>query len=53
VVAAVRRLESLDLDPERITANARRFDVEVFRAQIGAFVAAAANPGRPEPRPVG
>lgn len=35
---AVRRLESLPLQPDRIRANARRFDRLVFRETLQAFV---------------
>jgi glycosyltransferase involved in cell wall biosynthesis len=38
LVAAVRRLETLALEPARIVQNARRFETSVFRAQLTAFV---------------
>jgi glycosyltransferase involved in cell wall biosynthesis len=41
--AAVRRLEGLALDPERIAAHARTFDARVFRERISAFVDRAAG----------
>jgi glycosyltransferase involved in cell wall biosynthesis len=41
LAAAVRRLEGLSMDGAAIRANARRFDREVFRAQLSAFVDAA------------
>ena len=47
VVAAVRRLESLSFDAERIAAHARRFDTSVFRRQIAALVSGATCAGRP------
>lgn len=41
--AAVRRLESLSLDTNRIAAHARTFDARAFREQMTAFVARAAG----------
>jgi glycosyltransferase involved in cell wall biosynthesis len=38
---AVRRLESLSLDADRIRANAARFSTEVFRDSLTAYVAEA------------
>ena len=35
---AVRRLESLTFDPERIRQNAQRFSAQVFRERFSAFV---------------
>jgi glycosyltransferase involved in cell wall biosynthesis len=39
--AAVRRLESMSLDSDRIAAHARTFDTRVFRERITSFVAGA------------
>ena len=47
LIDAVRRLESLALDPDRIAAHARGFDAAVFREQITAFVERAACGERP------
>ncbi len=41
LAAAVRRLECLALDSERIRAHARRFDRSVFRQQLADFVRSA------------
>ena len=38
LAAAVRRLESLSLDPRRIRANARRFDASIFRGSLLQFL---------------
>ncbi|MEA1832112.1 glycosyltransferase [Methylobacterium durans] len=41
LIAAVERLDGLDLDPARIAAHARRFNRERFADEMGAAVAAA------------
>jgi glycosyltransferase involved in cell wall biosynthesis len=53
VEQAIRRLEGLPLDPRRIVDNARRFDSAVFRRELAAFVAAAADARQPLAQPVG
>jgi glycosyltransferase involved in cell wall biosynthesis len=44
--AAVGRLESLPISPDRIAAHARTFDTSVFREQITSFVTRAAGERR-------
>jgi len=50
---AVRRLESLRLDRERIAEHARQFDSSVFRRQLSSFVGAVADSKQPAVVPVG
>ena len=47
LASAVRRLETLSLDPPTIAAHARRFDSAVFRREMADFVADAAGTRRP------
>jgi glycosyltransferase involved in cell wall biosynthesis len=47
LTSAVRRLETLSLDPPTITAHARRFDSAVFRREMADLVADAAGARRP------
>jgi glycosyltransferase involved in cell wall biosynthesis len=43
LIDAVRRLDALDFDPIALRANAARFDKEVFKQKLGAFVAEKLN----------
>lgn len=47
LVAAVRRLENLALDPERIAQHARTFDTAVFRRELRAYVERVAGERQP------
>ncbi|MTD42882.1 glycosyltransferase [Conexibacter sp. W3-3-2] len=49
--AAVRRFDPLSVDPDVCVQNARRFDVEVFRAAFAATVEAAIRDARDAPVP--
>jgi glycosyltransferase involved in cell wall biosynthesis len=52
LAAAVRRLEELVVDPERIATQARRFDSGVFRQELTEFVESAVARERRLPNPV-
>jgi glycosyltransferase involved in cell wall biosynthesis len=45
--AAVRRLETLVLDPSQMVEQARKFDSSVFRRELAAFVDGVLNEGQP------
>lgn len=47
LVAAVRRLENLALDPGRIAQHARTFDTAVFRRELRAYVERVAGERQP------
>jgi glycosyltransferase involved in cell wall biosynthesis len=53
LLAALRRLEQLDLNAERIAEHASRFDSNVFRRRLSDFVAQAVASERRLPNPVG
>jgi hypothetical protein len=38
LIEAVRRLERIDFDPAKIREHARRFDKEIFKQSIRAYI---------------
>ena len=53
LMAAVRRLDGLELDAAEIAAHARQFDRAVFRERLAGFVARYVADARPSTAPVG